>query len=1758
MSLNPVQFGTEVIDQFGRWLLTTFPIADRNLEAQVKEQLRHDVGGERLIAKGPYVYLNRAFEKGPSVSALIGERGLGLHPALSGVFPFDSVHKHQELALRHVKAGKHTVVATGTGSGKTEAFLLPIVDECLHLRDQDSPQGVRAILVYPMNALADDQLRRLRPMLAGTGITFGRYTGNTPQSDAAPQGTLSAMRRYSREEIELLENGQEERVPIPYEECYNRDDILARSPRILISNYSQLEYMLLRDKDLALFRGAPLKFLVFDEVHTYTGALGSEVACLIRRLRTVARKRPNEVVCIGTSATVQDASGRIDTQTATRSFASELFGVPEADVALVQEHYQRPPELTHEAFVPPPPENPRQLLQAILEEARQYQTREEVEEISDRLLALAEALCGRKAPEGSSPGARLFTLLENNRLVRTLSHTLSTPKLLSEALRSLRPLERGSTDPEDLTAELLGYLTLGALARKDGEPLLRPKLHYFVQGFQGLGCSFDEQGTPRLHFDIDGKTGESESMRFPLVLCRSCGQHYVQVRAGEPVLMGGVGVQATRQVGRYEPLEGGEKQVYFTNQLIGQDDSESPGTREAWLCRFCGTLHDAHVGTCRNESCKRTGLVPVVVSEGEMTKCAACGSPAKAHDEIVTRAHSSEVADVTILSQSMLSSMQEEALQKLLVFSDNRQDAAFQAGWMRERSRRFRLRHLLREVLAQDPSRSWSLNKLTAGIVELGIQHGLFATRTHDRDDDEKRVRWFLLQEFASMGQRRSSLESLALAEVWYLGIGPGEAAEFYARWTQKLDVTPVQLENLVRSILDCHRRRGAVSDPLLAHQWVYGDTEVRKGLVQVSDKYYPQALVLDKDKKNAFLRAFWASNGSSGTQEIIRKGIRGGEHLISAVRNEFLQALWDMLVENDVLVPVELTQRRSGRHVPISLPGRPRQINVEYLAVRQPETHWVCDACRRSQSVPLPTSSCPEYRCSGELKETGVDRDNFDVFQYTQTRFVPLKAAEHSAQVPAAERRVIEEQFKRKEGGHYNCLVCTPTLELGVDIGKLEMALMRNVPPTPANYAQRAGRAGRRHRIAVVFTYCRNSNHDRYFFGSPDAMISGEIRVPAFSMRNEPLIRKHVHSAILTALRERAKEPEREALNLAFPPFVHAYFADEIREGQGDPRLRYLEKPRDLTPLGNLCATYRADIVAELQRTFGETWPGVEAREELVGAEALARYVDEFATDLSGHVRRLFRQVESYRNEVTRLNRKAEGEKLLTDEEEELKRHKGAVRALTDRSRQENYALSYLSVDGFLPGYAMARQQVTAQSLDPFMALSRPASVALREYTPANFVYANKNIFRPRRIEFARTGSEGEPDPTGRRRLRYDSQSQRLWDPKNSSLEGGTTSGAEELESLLLTSVELKRHQDINDSEKQRRRIGFEVLGQPLEKHKGGRYGEIAGLTFKFLSKESLRIVNLGVRRSGEPGYSLFPVCSICGETRSPTMTERELETFREVHKKAHGRDTVGDFALHVEFESDTLHIGPFSSKEKAANLFEAVRIGARQLLDMGETELEGFIYTDSTGEQMVAIYDPMPGGSGFLPLVLQYWEVLCDKARHALEHCATDCEKACYSCMKHFRNQQWHDLLDRHAAIALLMELAQPLRLQHGVEPVGAQPVADPKKADSDSEFDFARICAARNFPVPPAQQLRVDLGGGDYTLADWAWPDRKLLVFIDGTSKKLHGNPAQRAKDHLKRQKCRLLGYYVVEITAQELADSTALAYKFEELRLYLDEG
>ena len=915
---------------------------------------------------------------------------------------------------------------------------------------------------------------------------------------------------------------------------------------------------------------------------------------------------------------------------------------------------------------------------------------------------------------------------------------------------------------------------------------------------------------------------------------------------------------------------------------------------------------------------------------------------------------------------------------------------------------------------------------------------------------------------------------------------------------------------------------------------------------MSVSDWWRPSVLTLHKIEAPVTTKNLLATGGVTAAQHIVRKSIRGGEDGVG----DFLGELWEWLQQEPhrFLDDAEITQRSAGRQSRLTVGAHSCQVSVGRLRIGAASGRHVCSVCRSVHAVALPGTPCAEWRCDGTVEQTAVDDEHYAVVRYTQEDFVPLHPVEHSGQVEKDDRERIEDEFRKDEGG-VNCIVCTPTLELGVDIGQLEMALMRNVPPTPANYAQRAGRAGRRHRIAVVMDYCGTSPHDRYYFERPEEMIDGRIRIPAFSMSNEPMLRKHAHSAILTALRRSGDPRVPEVLAHALPPYIWRYFAPaDADEKQTDG---YMQQAPTFPMLREVIDRHADELRHMLADTFAATWPTEDA--DAVADRALDSLVSNMPTLLERHVRALFQQVRSYRERVRELARKEyeEDRELSIEEKRERERLNHALSTLR-RTDQDRYTLGYLSNDGYFPGYALTRDSVVGRCLKPYMELQRPEPVALREFTPANWIYAAGDVYAVSRIDWfsLQTGEEASAG-VRRREMIYDPDFERVIDPERSELEGFT---GEPFVSMQLGGVELRQRQQIDDREDRRHYGAQDIVGTFLGTHRGGRSGEVGDVQWRHFRQADLRLVNLGPAGRQREGLGVgFPICRVCGAVRSPFQSEAEIEKFAEYHTKSCGPKTTESAALHVDFRSDLLEIGPLPERAEAVNLMEALLVGAREVLDMGNSELEGFIEERGEGAAFALVYDPMPGGSGFLEQLQKSWPTVCQQAREVMQSC--DCEQACYACLLTFWNQRYHALLDRHLASELLERFGQEMQMTGTVPANYHERTTDLKTEESGAEDKFARILNERHFPQPEKQH-KVTLGDGTATIADFAYPAENVLIYIDGMSEQIHGSPEQQRKDGILRAKLRNAHYQVVEITAAALDDETAVGAKLDEIAVYLD--
>ena len=676
--MNPLRIARIVRDDYLALLRTTFSPRQQELRQAFNREIERD----GFLTREPFISLAQPYWTADPLAWLVPDVRTRFGTIAESPF------QHQAQAAQRIAAGQPTVVATGTGSGKTEAFLIPIIDYCyLHKMEP----GVKAILIYPMNALATDQLRRVRVLLAGSGVTFGRYTGETELSGQRPEDA-------------------------PVEERATRVEFRHNPPHILLTNYQMLEYMLLRGDGRDIFRNHRTRFVVLDEVHTYHGALGTDVACLLRRLRaSLAETNADRGVplFIGTSATLQSGEAGQDPREGVARFFTRLTGQDTSPEAVITETYD-PPEIPTDAVLGPPP----QLTDA------------EILGLDHHNAAAVATLVRRLAGVALDDGRSIGEIWQRMRLPYLLLNWLRRPRPIQDIVDELAALpERVGVSREDLRREIEAALLLGPSLPEQHFLRLRPRVHRFLRGLARFWrCTNPDCG--RLMGEGVDSCTECGSRTMPLAICRTCGWDYFIGREALGQAIPWLSrTSNSRTVYYYDPprtqvetdteenpLEAGEdaelggqngdaapaEQASTDEQTDdGSDDQQEVAPdAEAYLCPQCLGISestDRRTCTCGNGA----PLRPVRLHRGRGNRCPVCSSRYGRFDILtpVSLGNSSALAHV---SRTLLRELP-EGNKKILVFCDSRQDAAHQARFIEGIESHLRLRRALYQALAENP-----------------------------------------------------------------------------------------------------------------------------------------------------------------------------------------------------------------------------------------------------------------------------------------------------------------------------------------------------------------------------------------------------------------------------------------------------------------------------------------------------------------------------------------------------------------------------------------------------------------------------------------------------------------------------------------------------------------------------------------------------------------------------------------------------------------------------------------------------------------------------------------------------------------------------------------------------------------------------------------------------------------------------------------------------------------------------------------------
>ncbi len=564
--LNPIAATEEPRHDFIRYLLTEYSLRDSHLRYAFK-QLLDQVGN---VWQTPYLEGSQPYESGQSIRQLVGQRAL--HPNIVNLLPSDRLlYKHQESAIRSVvEQNQNIIVATGTGSGKTECFLIPMLD--MLLKDNSLASGVRALILYPMNALVNDQVKRLRQLLCQQEqpkIRFGFYTSRTERTDDKATNSLrDELKGYEKNELlQLLPVAQQaamqgrshdDLVKAALErtkqiQAISREEIWANPPHILVTNYSMLEYMLMRPKertDIFERSRSTFKMLVVDEAHSYNGSTGTEVSMLIRRLKTsVGKEEKGAIRCIGTSASLGDRSSDPDVlEFAGQLFSEDFAQVIRGDRRQAEDRLGNPYQLDLAA------EDIYELWAMLPKDLLPLNAPiSEWRKILD-VLVPHETLELAQTQANHDVHKFLWYAIKQHPSIHKLIQILKTPQPWDQIWRSRElwqyPLTLSgeiSTEVEkQLKQALANLIQLGTLARENANdlPLLPVRLHLLFRSIEGLfacvnpECSGKEcdphNPSPnrygRLYLSEKTKCEDCQAPVIELSSCRKCGQAYSLVR----------------------------------------------------------------------------------------------------------------------------------------------------------------------------------------------------------------------------------------------------------------------------------------------------------------------------------------------------------------------------------------------------------------------------------------------------------------------------------------------------------------------------------------------------------------------------------------------------------------------------------------------------------------------------------------------------------------------------------------------------------------------------------------------------------------------------------------------------------------------------------------------------------------------------------------------------------------------------------------------------------------------------------------------------------------------------------------------------------------------------------------------------------------------------------------------------------------------------------------------------------------------------
>lgn len=1548
MIFRPSESSKEITNFYKRYLLTTFSTNNDKYNEQLKKELEKD----KAIADGPYISISDPFEKGKKISELV-EEGILSNEILNlkEFHPYDrNLYKHQEKAIRKIKDGKNLVVTTGTGSGKTESFLIPVINELLQEKEQGTlGPGVRTLIIYPMNALVNDQIRRLRELLYDMdpkgAITFGRFTGETEQKQQ------KAILQY-----EKLEDSK---MPWRENEIISREEMRVNPPNILITNYAMLEYILLRPGDNIILGNNyadKWKFIVLDEAHSYNGASGIEVATLLKRVKAMLKK--DDIQYILTSATLGDEKSD-----------NEIINFAET---LCDSRFEKESIIRSNTTEAQPQYEPQNIDFNIYKELAKKIRDNSMEE---EQLGIIKNYYGNI--DGNTLEEKIYNLVLHDKFYYKVRDVL---------YKQIKSLNQSANELGISVEDFTDFIAVSSNAIKNKEKLFEAKYHMFIRGIEGIFITLKPLEKLFINkmevYKDDPYSGDVGYKVYEISFCNNCNALFITGEIDEETC---TLVQKSKFNDDYNP------EVFLLDGEFDEDEEEIDEENTFQVCSKCGEIKPAtsvnglqcghgkqyinklirvkekgkllHMcPCCHSRNAQRTILRPYYLGAEAATSVIATAL----YGQLPSIEHHYEKAKV--IEDEFFGNISQKTedhptklTKQFLAFSDNRQTAAFFASYLEDTYRSNLVKRIMYEISIENDeefSNGMSVERFARILMDKFKKYEVYTELT---DENILKEAWiYILLEMANYKAKNSLLKNGALMFD----------VDFDENEITKLNLSRNEVNNLFKEMSTFMLKYSAVNTKM-----PFTDAETSQftfaGFQKGFEKEYENDKMIEswvplKGRTNKRLK--YLTKVCDGNPEIARN---------------LLGSIWEVLKGKEYIEKANLKYGKEAF-----------QFNINKIKVKKVNKLYICSGCKNVTPYNI-KNICDNPSCNGHLveynyKETLKDNHYYNLF--TKLDITPMIVKEHTAQLSSERAYDYQQRFKNKE---INVLSCSTTFEMGVDVGSLETVFMRNMPPSPANYAQRAGRAGRSLKSAAYsITFCQNSSHDLNYFKNPKEMIQGTIVPPVLNTSNRKIVLRHILASGFSFFWKNNNQMYTDTIG----DFVEKNGFIELEKylkNNPNELKEYLQivVPKDLQEY------FKINSFGWINELYSEN------QKDGIADIAYNKYID------------LINSLEK------------EKERRSLDGKTGVDWITKSIRTVKDQK-----ILDFLSKNNIIPKYGfpvdtveLQESSVTKHNKD--ISLSRDLVSAISDYAPESEVVADGNLYTSKYIK--KIGG-------------YEWPTYNYFECRKCNTLNIQHAGLEDISVCKQCGEKLSGRVEQFIIPK----FGFVLdiqgpkpvgLNKPEKTYKGATsyIGDENKITFMdyIINDQIVSIGNSKMDSLAVLNKSPFYVCQTCGYS---VLDEKGTKkTIEKQHKNTSDYDCnnklLYKYSLGHEFQTDVVFLKfrtiDLTDSNKAWSILYSLLEGLSRALNITRNELAGCLqwYKDEDsmyGNFGCVLYDNTPGGAGYVRQ-LEKKDVFIKMLKygyHVVNSCTCGGESkdtACYSCLCNYYNQRQHDILKRKYAI-------------------------------------------------------------------------------------------------------------------------------------------